>query len=71
VNFSIIGLLRSIPAISTVLTRPVSTAPGQTRLTRMPWRRRSKRLAVYLAAYRLRLPGRRVKELIEEAAKRG
>lgn len=37
----------------------------------MPWRRRSKRLAVYLAAYRLRLPGRRVKELIEEAANRG
>jgi amino acid transporter len=28
-------------------------------------------LAVYLAAYRLRLPGRRVKELIEEAANRG
>ena len=28
-------------------------------------------IAVYVAAYRLRLPGRRVKELIEEAANRG
>jgi hypothetical protein len=28
-------------------------------------------LLVYLAAYRLRLPGRRVEELIDEAASRG
>src|SRR5256714_224803 len=38
-----VGLLRSTPAISIVLTRPVSTAPGHTRLTPMSWRRRSKR----------------------------
>src|SRR3954464_3031497 len=42
-NLSIAGLVPVTPAISTVLTRPVSTAPGQTRLTRIPWRRRSKR----------------------------